>query len=73
MGDPVPAELLEVVQRQRLAFTELHPGADLFTEALIGDPDHLGVGDGGVGEEELLDLTWVDVFTAADDHVLDPT
>src|SRR3954470_2704652 len=48
------------------------PGHDLFAVALVRHADHLDVGDVGMGVEELLDLTGIDVLAAADDHVLDP-
>src|SRR4029434_8757087 len=38
----------------------------------VGHADHLDVADGRVPVEELLDLAWIDVLAAADDHVLDP-
>src|ERR1700748_3283290 len=43
---------------------------DLFAAELVGHADHGALEHAGVRIEDLLDLAWVDVLTAADDHVL---
>src|SRR6266571_1222425 len=70
--DLAGAELAHLLQGQRLARAQLHPGAQLLAVLGVGHPDHLHVLDGGVRVEELLDLARVDVLAAPDHHVLDP-
>ena len=43
-----------------------------FAEGRVGHAEHLHLLHGRVREQELLDLSRVDVFAAADQHVLDP-
>ena len=62
----------EIVACRRSALAELDPRHDLFAVLLRRDADDLDVGDVGVGVEELLDLSGINVFAAPDDHVLDP-
>src|SRR5450432_179865 len=47
------------------------PGAELFAVPFVGHTDHLHVLDVWVPMQELLDLAWIDVLPAADDHILD--
>src|SRR2546429_3676911 len=56
-----------------LAGFELDPGHDLFTVFGIRYTDDLHIADLGMGIEELLDLSGIDVFAATNDHILDTT
>jgi hypothetical protein len=47
-------------------------GAELLAEPVVGDPDAGRLEDGGVLDEESVDLGRADVQAAADDDVLDP-
>src|SRR5581483_10448543 len=71
VGDPAPAELLDVVLGEGGALPDLDPGHELLAVLDVGHADHLHVAHVGVGVEELLDLPGVDVLPAPDDHVLD--
>ncbi|MNC06963.1 hypothetical protein D3C75_544900 [compost metagenome] len=46
---------------------ELDPSDDFFTIFTVGYADHLHVGHGWVGEEELLQLPRINVLAAAND------
>src|SRR4051812_10940423 len=71
--EPAPAEVMHVAHRQRLVpRPHHHPRHQLLAVPLVGHADHLHVGDGGMGVEELLDLAGEVFLPAADDHVLDP-
>ncbi len=47
-------------------------GRDRLAPAFVGSADDGGLGDGGVGVQDVLDHPRVDVEPARDDHVLDP-
>src|SRR5699024_8612992 len=53
-----------------LAGVQLHPGDDLFAVLFIRYANHLDIGHGRMGIQEFFDFARVDIFTAADDHVL---
>ena len=65
-------EVLHLLLGHGLAFLQDHARHDLLAVLLVGDADHLHVGDFRVRVDELLDLLRVDVLAAADDHVLQP-
>src|SRR5215467_3167674 len=71
MGDLSSAELLHLVLSKLLSGSDLHPGHDLLAVLGIRQANDLYVADLRVGIEEFLDLTGIDVLTAANDHVLD--
>src|SRR4051794_12067515 len=70
VGDLALAVLPHNVRVERTALAGDHERGELLTEALVGHPHDLHVGDVRVAVEELLDLPRVDVLAAADDHVL---
>ncbi|MOA20577.1 hypothetical protein D3C78_1410300 [compost metagenome] len=70
MRDALLAPGLQLLLGGAVAGVELDPGDDLFAVARAGNPDHLHVRHSRVSEEKLLQLPWVDVLTATDDHVL---
>src|SRR5215472_14343182 len=72
MGDLSLAESTDFFGGRALAVAQAHPGAEFLAIAQVGNADHLDVLDFRVTVEELLDLARIDVFTAADHHVLDP-
>src|SRR5659263_285624 len=61
-----------LVRRRTRSRLERYKGHDLFAEPLVRAADDGGLGDGGVGVEDLLDLARVDVVAAADDQILLP-
>src|SRR4029077_10943224 len=60
-----------VFRRRRLAGLEHDEGADLLAEALIGHAEDLGGLNLRMPEQQFLHLAQVDVFAAADEHVLE--
>src|SRR4029077_15539291 len=72
MGDLAPAEGADLFGARGLAVAQTNPGAQFLAIARVGDADHLHILDLRMAVEELLDLARVDVFAAADHHVLDP-
>src|SRR4029453_7578060 len=46
-------------------------GAEFLAVAVVGDAEHLDVLDLGVAIQEFLDLARIEIFAAADHHVLD--
>ena len=66
------AELPDVVGSEGHAVLELHEGGDFLPVQGAGDAHDLDVLDGGVGEQELLDLPRVNILPPANDHVLGP-
>ena len=62
----------DVVFGDVLAFFFDHDGEDFFAVGGVGNADDLDVFDGRMGVDEILDLLGIEVFAAADDHVLDP-
>ncbi len=71
MRDLALAERRDFFDGQITAVFGLDPRHDLFAVLGVGDADDLDVSDLGVGIEELLDLSWIDVLAASDDQVLD--
>lgn len=66
-------ELGQVLSCERLTrICEHDLRHDLLSVTIVRDPDHLRVSNVGVSEKEFLDLSRVDVFATADEHVLDP-
>src|SRR6266404_4352568 len=65
------AEAADLLGRQRLAGSRPDPGAELLAVAVVGDAENLYVLDLGMAVEKFLDLARVEVFAAADHHVLD--
>ncbi|MNW03047.1 hypothetical protein D3C71_1989280 [compost metagenome] len=53
-----------------MAGVELDPGHNLLAVLLARDADHLHIRHRWMREEKLLQLTRVNVLTAANDHVL---
>ena len=51
-----------------LASGDLHHGLHGFAEVFVWYPEHRDVGDLGVHHECVLDLLWIDVHAARDDH-----
>ena len=72
MRDPATAECPNLVFGRCGARFQPDPRTQLLAIPFIRDTEHLGVGDGGMSEQEFLDLARIDVLSAADDHVLAP-
>src|SRR2546421_12969168 len=73
MSDLPFAECYYLLFGGLLAGFELDPGHDLFTVFGIRYTDDLHIADLGMGIEELLDLSGIDVFAVTNDHILDTT
>src|SRR6516225_4696824 len=69
--DLIAAEGANFLFARAHARAQLDPGANLLAIAIVGDTDHLHVLDLRMAVEKFLDLARIDVFAAADDHVLD--
>src|SRR5687767_8610093 len=65
------AEAANLLRRERLAGFGAYPGAELFAVTVVGDPEHLRILNLRMTVQVLLDLAWIEVFAAADHHVLD--
>src|SRR5687767_13997801 len=50
--------------------TELHESAQIFAHDRIGDTDHRALGNAWVLEQDVLELRWIDVFSAFDDEIV---
>ncbi len=68
--DALLAPGLQFLLGRAVTGVEFDPGNNLLAIARARNPDHLHVGHGRVGEEELFQLPWVDILAATDDHVL---
>src|ERR1019366_7182467 len=64
-------EAADLVGGQGLAGSRPDPGAELLAVAIVGDAENLHVLNLRMAVEKSLDLARVEVFTAADHHVLD--
>ena len=71
VGDLSLTEEAYVFRRRRLAGLEHDERADLLAEALIGHAEDLGGLNLRMADQKFLDLARVDVFAAADEHVLE--
>ena len=71
MRDLALAEGADLVGGQRLAGSRPDPGAELLAIAVVGDAEDLHVLDLRMAIEKFLDLARIEVFAAADHHVLD--
>ena len=60
----------EVASVDNGAVPQHHDRGRLFAQCGMRDADHAGVDDGGMFVERILDFDEVDVFAAADQHVL---
>lgn len=70
---PLPAVRLQLlVARCGLTGSKADEGGYHLTPLLVRKADDRRLGDGGVSEQDILDLAWVNVLAATDDHVLDP-
>src|SRR5262245_29719732 len=50
-----------------------NPGAEFLAVLLVGHANDLHVGDFRMAVEKFLDLAWIEILAAADDHILDPS
>src|SRR6266403_2494986 len=73
MSDLPAAEVTDVILRHRLAFAQPDPGTQLFTVLLVGHTEDLYVLNFRMAKQEFFDLARIEVLTAADHHVLDPS
>src|SRR5262249_53545693 len=62
----------ELVRTNGVPGSEPHKRTDLFAVNLIRQSHDGDRGDRRVGRKDLLNLSWVDIFTAANNHFLDP-
>src|SRR5512137_1143661 len=62
MGDPAPAEILDLPGAGRCSLLELDPGHDLLAILFVRNAYDLDIAYGGMGVEELLYLPGVDVL-----------
>src|SRR5216110_2759022 len=69
VGDGVMAEVLELVARHDGPLRRHDARADQLPERVVGDADDAGVAHGRVRAEEVLQLAWIDLEAAADDHL----
>ena len=75
-GDVLDGDLLlfqegdHLIEGQRCVLAQTDEGAGAFAEARIGIADNGGGLDGGMLEQQALDLDYGDVLTAANDDVL---
>src|SRR5579859_7956227 len=70
MRDALSAEVAQALGVELGAVASDDEGCDLLAVALVGNRDDLNVGYVRVTVEELLDLAWIHILSAADDHVL---
>ena len=73
MGDLAFAVGTNIFERHLGTLSWNDPGADLFAVLLVGNSENLYVLDSGMTEQELLYFTWIDILTATDQHIFDPT
>src|SRR5437667_9919911 len=71
MRDAPAAKVADLVLGRVLAGLQLDPGEHRLPQALIGQSAYIDVGDLGVGVQKFLDFARIDIFAAADDHLLD--
>ncbi len=71
MRDLSLAEFADFLRRRGFTFFQADPGAQLLAIFGIGHANHLDVGNFGMGVQEFLNLAGINVFAAADHHVLD--
>src|SRR5277367_3916421 len=64
-------EAANLLGGQRLARPGPDPGTELLAIAIVGDAENLHVLNLGMTIEEFLDLAGIEIFAAADHHVLD--
>ncbi len=72
MRDPVLTEPADPLLVESGAGLGDDPGAQLFAVFRVGHPENLDVLNIGMTVQILFDFTRIDVFSAADDHILDP-
>src|SRR6185295_20182272 len=53
--------------------TGLHPDTHFFTVFRIGNAEDGGLRDSGMCEEKFFDFARINIFTAANDHVFQPS
>src|SRR5206468_5169372 len=63
-------ESLQLLSGNLFAGLDPNPRHDLFTVLRIRHADHLHIADFGMGIQKFLDLTRIDVFATANDHIL---
>src|SRR5688500_11388236 len=71
-GERARAVATELVGACLGAVAEDDDGLDRLLPLGVGAADRGGVGDGGMAQEDLLDLGRQHVLTAGDDHVAEP-
>src|SRR5258708_21992300 len=69
--DLAMAEGADFLGRQRLAGSRPDPGAQLLAITIVGDAENLHVLNLRVTVQKFLDLARIEIFAAADHHVLD--
>src|SRR4029079_6176947 len=70
--DALPAEPADPLLIERGAGLGDDPGTELFAVFRVGHTENLDVLNIGMAIQILFDFARIDVFAAADDHVLDP-
>src|SRR5712691_10328590 len=71
MADLALAELAQLLLSGLLSLFGAHHGQKFLAKELVGDTEYLHIGDFGMANEEFLDLAWIDILTAANDHILE--
>ena len=69
-GDLAVAELLDLLFGKCLSRLDLDPCHQFLAVLNVRDTDHIHVRDLRMQVQELLNLTRIEVLTAADDHLL---
>src|SRR5438093_1032922 len=73
MRNIFPAESADVVGRGGLAWTKLYPDTQFFTVFRIRNAEHGGLRDVGMYEKKFFDFARINILTAANDHVFQPS
>ena len=73
MADLALAELAEFLLGDLFPLLGAHHRQKFFTKECVGHPKHLHIGNPGMANQELLDLSREEVFAATNDHLLEAT
>src|SRR6266699_1318682 len=71
MTDLFLTEVAQFLLGKLLPFLRTHHGQHLLAEKFIGHAEDLYIGDPGMANQKLFDLTWKNVFTPTNHHLLE--